>query len=121
MKRINTILSDAEIKAILHEFDYIFENEVNSQRLPLISDFITEYYPELDDFYIFFEHETEKKERELQERLYNKVITEKEYDELEEIAMVKYPEIPADEICNFYIFSHPNNDDNKRLIIKDRH
>jgi len=120
MKRNNKVLSETEIKAILHEFDYIFENEVNRQRLPLISDFIAEYYPDLDDFYIFFEHETELKERILQDKLYNNVITEKEYDELEEIAMIKYPEIPADEISNFYIFSHPNNDDNKRLIIKTK-
>lgn len=117
MRLFNKIIDEKDVEYILTEFDYTLENEISRKKLPIVTGISANIFPELDDFYTFFEHEIKDREELLQDKLFRRDFTEEEYYELEEIAMIKYPEIPTDEVADFYIFTHPKNDENKRLIL----
>ena len=117
MRLFNKIIGEEDIELILRELDYTIDNEISRKRLPILTGISSERFPELDDFYAFFDKEIKDREEELQDKLYRRDFTEEEYNELEEIAMIKYPEILTEEVADFYIFTHPKNDENKRLIL----
>lgn len=121
MKTIKKPLQESEINNVLDNFNNTFESEFKDELFATEPNVLDDGFCELNDFYSDFLIEVGEKEERLQERLNKGVITHEEFEELEAIAVVKYPEIKFEEIADFYLFSYSVTDKIKAYISYTNH
>lgn len=94
------------MEKLLDNFETTFDKEFNNELFVINPQSNEDGFLALEEFYEEFNKETEDREIFLQNRFCNGVITKKEFEELESIAIIKYPEIKFEEIADFYKFSN---------------
>jgi hypothetical protein len=101
-------LQEADKEVVLNNFLETFDKECEVEVFGIDPDFATNGFYTLDEFYLEFNKDVKEREINLQHKLCNSVMLREEYEELEEIALVKYPGITLDEVENFYLFCNTN-------------
>lgn len=114
MKRRTIQLKDAEKEIVLDSFSTAFDKEFNEEILNINVDLSQDGFLALEDFYKEFNIEVEGKEIVLKDKLFKGIITAKELEELENIALVKYSGIKLEELTAFYLYS--NREERERLV-----
>jgi len=102
---------------VLNNLDVQFEKEFREELFIVESDIQDDGFDALKDFYNGFNSEVQEREECLQAKLYRNVITIKEFEELEAIAVVKYPEVKFGEIEDFYRMTYSKSDEIERIVI----
>ena len=105
---------------VLNNLDVQFEKEFREELFIVESDIQDDGFDALKDFYNGFNSEVQEREECLQAKLYRNVITIKEFEELEAIAVVKYPEVKFDEIEDFYRMTYSKSDEIERIVISKK-
>lgn len=105
-KTIIKAIKDLDMEKLLDNFETTFDKEFNNELFVINPQSNEDGFLALEEFYEEFNKETEDREIFLQNRFCNGVITKKEFEELESIAIIKYPEIKFEEIADFYKFSN---------------
>ena len=105
---------------VLNNLDVQFEKEFREELFIVESDIQDDGFDALKDFYNGFNSEVQEREECLQAKLYRNVITIKEFEELEAIAVVKYPEVKFGEIEDFYRMTYSKSDEIERIVISKK-